>query len=199
MTTDRITRINRALRRIGADPLDSEDDARADTYLDIHDGVLERIATFPFSFMKLTRQLVRLVDTPVHGWTYGFQLPADRIGAPRAVYPNATDRKPTTNYDILGDTLVTDHETIWLTFMTLASYGRWPGDVRELVTKAMMAEFALSIREDRTLRDRLYQDVWGTPAEEGRGGMLAAALDNDNQALPSVEIAGGISPLLDVR
>ena len=80
-----------------------------------------------------------------------------------------------------------------------AAWERWPGDFRELFTVALMAELALSIREDRPLRNELYRQAWGTPQEGGRGGLFGAALDNDSQAIPSTIVGGGYNPLIDVR
>ncbi len=62
-----------------------------------------------------------------------------------------------------------------------------------------MSELALTIREDRPLRDKLRQDAFGSPSEGGVGGALGTALANDNQALPSTVVGGGINPLIDVR
>lgn len=196
---NRITLINRALLRIGAQPLQSEDAPNAPIYLAVYDSVMERISVHPFWFLLTTRQLTRLSAAPPVGWLYAYQMPAEITGAPRAVYTDPKSLNVTTSYDLEGDKLYANDAQIWLTFMQIEATGRWPGDFRELVTVAMMAEFALSVREDRTLHDRLYAKAWGTPSEQGTGGLLASALDNASQATPSTIVGDGVNPLIDVR
>ena len=198
--TTRIPMLNRALLRIGADPLVTEADPGAPVHLAVYDSVLEKFASHPFSFFKTTQKLPRLVASPVALWTYAFQLPADRLAPPRAVYPSAdTSRLNTTAYDIVDDQLLSDHTDIWITIMRLVGYERWPGDFREAFTTALMAELALSVREDRVLHDRLYQKAFGTPAQGGMGGLFGQALDNDSQGIPSESVGNGANPLIDAR
>ncbi len=198
--TDRITMLNRALLRIGAEPLVSEADPGAEQHLAVYDSVIERLAAHPFTFLKITRRLVRLSAAPEQLWAYQFQLPSDRLGPPRSVYPSAdTTRNVTVAYDLIGDRLLTDCPEIWATLTTSTGWQRWPGDFRELFAVALMAELALSVREDRPLHDRLYAKAFGTPQQMGMGGLMGQALDNDSQAVPSTVVGGGANPLIDVR
>lgn len=196
--SDRITMLNRALLRIGADPLVTELDPGAPVHLAVYDSVLERFAAKPWSFFKVTRRLTRLAAAPEHGWRYAYELPADRMAPPRAVYYD-TSRTATVDFDIIGAQLLTDYEQIWIVYLRTAGYELWPGDFREAFTTALMAELALSVREDRPLHDRLYAKAFGTPQQMGTGGLFGAALDNDSQGLPSEDLGGGESPLIDVR
>ena len=197
--TDRITMLNRALLRIGAEPLVTEADPGAPAHLAVYDSVLERFGAHSWSFFKVTRKLARLSAAPDALWAYAFQLPSDRVGPPRAIYAASDSRQPTTNYDLIGDQLLTDHPEIWATTLRLVGYERWPGDFREAFTAALMAELALSVREDRALHDRLYVKAFGTPQQMGMGGLFGAALDNDSQAIPSTTVGGMVNPLIDVR
>lgn len=194
----RIEMLNRALLRIGADPLLSEVDPGADIHIAIYDGVLEHVASLPWSFMRVTRKLVRTTAVPARGFAYSFQLPTDRIAAPRAVYDDPDGSRPLMDYDIEGDLLLADSREVWAT-LVVGGAARWTGDFREAFTQALMAELALSIREDRTLHDRLIQKAFGTPSENGVGGLIGKALTADNQGLPSRVAGGGYSPLIDVR
>lgn len=196
--TDRITVLNECLMRIGAEPLVSEDDPGAPVHLAVYEAVLRHAASKPFSFFKVTRRLVRLSATP-DLWPYAYQLPSDRLGPPRAVYASSGSRQPTTDYDLVGDQLLTTHAEVWAMLLVAANVARWPGDFREYFATAVMAELALSVREDRALHDRLYQKAYGTPSERGMGGLLGAALDMDSQGIPSTPAGGGVNPLVDVR
>lgn len=196
----RIEMLNRALMRIGAEPVIDDLDPLAAPHLAIYTGVIERLAAAPFTFFKHTRRLLRLAAAPVPAhYKYGYQLPPDRAGPPRAIYADADKRLPVTDYDIERGILFCDHEAVWVTGLFTAGPETWPGDFRELFTVALMAELALSVREDRPLHDRLYQKCFGSPGQNGVGGMYAEVLYNDNQAVPSTVLGAGVSPLLDVR
>ena len=191
--------LNRALLRIGANPLTTEADPGAPVHLAVYDSVLENFAAHPWTFCKHTVRLARRSAAPAQLWAYAFQLPSDRIGPPRSVYASADSRQPTTAYDLVGDQLLTDQAEIWVTYVRTVAPVRWPGDFREAFTTALMAELALSVREDRALHDRLYQKAFGTPQQGGLGGLFGKALDTDNMAVPSTVVGGGYNPLVDVR
>lgn len=191
--------INRALLRIGAEPLFSEADPGAEVHLAIYAGVLENVAAHPWSFMKITRRLVRLAAAPAQGFKYAYQMPADRVAGPRGLFETQDCRRRTTDFEIEGDAVLTDLEQLYGEFVIPGNTARWPGDFTELLTTAMMAELALSVREDRTLHAQLYQKAFGTPSEGGFGGLLGKALTSDNQSEPSIAIGDGSNPLIDVR
>lgn len=191
--------VNTALMRIGANPLNSEADENAPQHLRIWDAVLRRIFATPFSCAKVKRRLVQLPTPDPPHYKFAFQLPTDRLGMPRAVYRDVECRKPWTEFDVEGDRLLIDEPQVWMSYMRMPPWGRMGGDLQELLLTATMAEFALSIREDRPLHDRLYQKAFGTPSEKGFGGMMGACLEGDAQGQVSTVIDGGANPLIDVR
>ena len=196
---DRIQMLNRALMRIGAEPLVTEADAGAPAHLAVYDIMLERFAAHPWSFMNTTQQLLRLAAAPVPAhFKYAYQMPV-LLGAPRAVYDRPDKREPITAYDLESGVLLSDSAQIWLRFMRPVSPARWPGDFREAFVTALMAELSLSIREDRALHDRLYAKAFGTPQQMGQGGLYGMAMENDAQGTPSTIVGGGVNPLIDVR
>lgn len=196
----RIELINNALMRIGAQPLIDELDPLAPPHIAVYDSVLARLAAYPWTFMKTTRKLARLVDPPdpAH-WKYAFTLPTDHGGGLRAVYDSATLRRPFLAFEVSGPHLLADVPDVWVVVMVTSQQQRWPGDFRELLMTAVMAELALSVREDRGLHDRLYQKAFGTPGQNGMGGLMGAALENDAQGVPDEEIGDGGNPLIDAR
>ena len=200
----RIELLNRALMRIGAQPLIDELDPVAPPHIAVYDSVLSRLAAYPWSFMKTSRRLVRrdAAPDPAHfpaHWKYAFDLPPDHLGALRAVYDSETLRRPFLGFEVQGAVLLTDAAQIWVVVMVTSQTQRWPGDFSELLMTAVMAELALSIREDRPLHDRLYAKAFGSPGQNGMGGLLAAALENDAQGVPDEAIGDGSSPLIDAR
>lgn len=195
----RIDLINHALMRIGAAPILSDLVPASAAYVAVYDDVNERLAAYPWTFGRQTRRLVRREAAPEAIYAYGYDLPAEMLGPPRAVYAEPQQRRTVTDYDIQGRVLLCDVAQVWLVLPGVSFPETWPGDFRELHRLALMAEYALSIREDRALHDRLYAKAFGTPAQNGMGGLLASCLENDAQATPGDEIGGGGNPLIDAR
>lgn len=197
---DRLELINRALVRIGEEPIANESVPGADTHIAIYESVTrDLLSRYPWSFAKTTRRLARLTAAPEQHWQYQFQLPTDMIGAPRAVYASADCRQPTTSFALAGTKLLSDWPDIWLLYGAMADPVYWPGYFAELDTLAVMAEFAGSICEDFVKRERLRDNVYGSEQMMGEGGLLGQAKGLDSQAQPSAVIAEGRNPLIDAR
>ena len=198
--TTRLDLIKRAQARIGDEPLTSEADAGADTYLAIFDSVRDDLLSrVPWTFSTVTRRLTRLVDVPAQHWAYYFQLPSDMIGAPRAVYADDKSRNPYTGYELTENRLATDAEAIWLKFTKRAEISIWPGYFVELHDTVLRSEFALSVREDRALYSTLREVAYGGEHMVGQGGLLHQAASLDAQSHPSPILAEGSNPLISAR
>lgn len=196
----RLDIVNAALARIGANVHDADDELEAPENLKIFDSQFHYLLTrSDWHFATLTRQLGQISTPPGQHWTYAYQLPADMIGAPRAVYASGEDRATTAAYQLQGDHLLTDEPKIWLRFIFEPELRFLPGYFREVLEMALMAEFALSVREDGVLRARLREEVFGPPSHGGDGGKLGEAMNLDAQAKPSQVVREGINPLIDVR
>lgn len=198
--TTRIDIINRQLLRIGSEPLQSEQADGADSHLAIYDSVLEDlISRYPWTFCTMTRRLVQKSQAPAQRWLYAYALPSDMLGSPRAVYDSESRRAPLTDFELSTGELQADAASVWMTFQTKPSPVFWPGYFRELVVLAGAAEMALSVREDKTLRDVLRNDCYGTPSQMGEGGLFGQAKNYDAQSKPSPVVAEGVNPLIAVR
>jgi len=204
----RITIVNAARQRIGASPLISETAKGADRDLAIYDGVVGSIlSSYPWTFSTPTRKLDRLVPPAPIEYKYLYLLPPDMDGSPRAVYSDRDARVPVTDFRLTVETidgqqrkcLATDAETVWLTFTATIDPSFWPGNVREVVIQALMAEFALTLREDANLAVKLREIVYGPPSMQGDGGLVAQARALDSSARASSVLARGVSPLIAVR
>lgn len=198
--TTRIEMLNRALLRIGADPLVAETDPAAPVHLAVFDSVVDYLCGLhPWTFFRMTRRLTRLEAAPAQHFAYAFELPRERTGPIRAVYASAVDRTPTTDYRLEGDRLLTDLPEIWCKFMALQPPVYWPGEFREGFTLLLMSELALSVREDPPLRDKLRQQALGTPSEQPHGGVIGQAIAADSQGEPSEVLGFDDNPLISAR
>ena len=98
-------------------------------------------------------------------------------------------------YQLEGDRVWTDCSELWAEYPVIPPVTHWPGYFKEVMIKACMLEFALSIREDRQLRNQLYTELYGDPRKPGELGYFSIATDMDSQAQPSFPADGGRNPV----
>lgn len=199
---DKITIINRSLSRIGCRPIQSETSpgpAGIGVVL-TYDAILEDLLSkYPWHFTTRFAALSRLTETPPLGWTYAFLLPPGRLALPRAYFESASDDRPLSRFQLSEHKVFTKTEALFAEFQVTPPVAHWPGYFRELVTLCVAAEYALEIREEPSLRDRLRRDAYGPPEYQGDGGQFKVAADLDAQAGASKQPAGGRNPLSDIR
>jgi hypothetical protein len=197
--TTRLDIINRALIEIGQTPVVEDvppGDSRVLEY-ETHIGAL--VSSYPWTFQTRLVQLARLTASPEAQRQYAYDLPSDMLGTPRAVYPSSVGRQPTSDFEIRGRQLYTDHPEIWLRYTQTLQPARWPGYFLGLAVLVMKAQFALSVREDTVLWRQLYELAFGPPQMQGEGGKIAEAKAIDASGKPSDVIAIGSNPLIAVR
>ncbi len=200
MLLDRIGLIDTALVQIGAEPLQSESAAGADTHIKTFDSIAGYcLSVNPWGWNTVTRQLVRLAEPPPRYWPYQYERPADMLGAPRAYYNSAERREAFTDVELNDGTIQTTAEQLWLKMDKRSSPDTWPAYFVTLIDVALQARFARSIREDNSLASTLEQLAFGSPSENRRGGLMGQALDIDAQSKPSPRIGMGRDPLNSAR
>lgn len=197
--TTRVEMLNRALLRIGADPVLGEDEPGADIYLACYDSVLLTLSVHRWTFFEKTARLVQLAEPPPRQWAYAYQLPAERIGGPLAVYESGSGGVPSHAWDLYGDQLHADMPECWWTGRVLRDPAYWPGDFAQGFELALMSALALSVREDAPLARVLREQAFGSLAENGLGGVVGGAFRRDQASRPSRRIGGGANPFVDVR
>jgi len=208
--TTRLAMIDEALVSIGALPLMSETAPGAESRIKEYETTKDAILSgYPWTFSTPTRRLSRLTLEPVVGWRYAYAKPVEMIGAPRAAYNQAEMRTPFFDWEltvIIADgvktpVLATDAESVWLTFTSSIDPQWWPGYVKQVIIEALKAQYALSVREDGVLSDRLKGAVYGSTSQPGEVGLLGAARNLDASAKPSSVLSQVMTgnPLINVR
>lgn len=205
MSTARIAIIDEARLRIGSLPLRSESAVGGEEAIRLYDSALRLLVGLkPFSFARQTFQLARVDPLPQPAfWTYAYKLPPERLGPPVAVFDSrsgARGGEPFTDWELAGDTLATDAETIWCTVQVLPAPELWSPLFREcliLLLAAMMA--GGPVREEPGLAADFRRQVFGDDRVPGDIGLLQKAATADAQGQPStvMQIDGG--PLIAVR
>ena len=177
--------INEALTEIGAQPLQADEATPSNPRVIEYDGMLrDIISRREWSFAATTvRPLARDTSVDATPWKYAYQLPAERIGPPLLLYDSLPDGVLRAfAYTQDGQKVLADAEAVWARIWTLPPVSAWPGHFRRLVVLALASRYALSVRDDRTLREQLRQEAFGTPGLEGAGGQWAISAGLDSQA-----------------
>jgi hypothetical protein len=199
--TTRIALIDAARARIGGSRLQAETAPAAPAAILIYESVLtDLLSRHPWSFGKKKRRLNRLGAAAPPHWKHTYERPSDMVGVPRAIYDSgAESARPITAYELTEAGICASSSELWALYPIRPGPSVWPGFFTELFTKALMAEFAIPVREDRALRSDLLREVFGAPEMMGESGLFAQAKNMDGQGQPSAVLAGGANPLVDVR
>lgn len=155
------------------------------------------LAAYPWQFTRQLTPLSRLDGpAPDSGYAYAYQLPSDRLGPPERLHVSARDRDSTlTDFAAIGDQIHCDAETLFATIhMRLSPLG-WPAAFREAARVALAADLALSIMSDRNAHEALYRVAFGTPSEQGQGGLVRLAITQDARTAPVKRINTGRNPM----
>lgn len=154
------------------------------------------ISDYPWRFAMRQAQLTRITAAPVHKWKYAYQLPTDRDGTPRRFYRDLHGT-PIADSEIYSDNVMTDEETVYCDYI---KQGGLTGAFRNLLVRALAADLAISLMDDRGLRDRFHQDAYGPPSGGGKGGLWKTAASSDSAGSAprsTMKIASG--PLVDAH
>jgi hypothetical protein len=178
-----------ALLMLGAKPISSFNEGTDEAsvanrlYPDIRNQTL---VMYPWSFSFKKLKLARLITTPTNEFKYEYQLPGDRLSAPRAVYDtSATNIPPVKDYRIMGDKLLCDYEEVWIDYQYSVPEFAMPTYFVQFLKYMMAWHLALPIT-DQTEKAQYWQGVAvGGPAENGRGGSLRQAMNIDGQGQPT--------------
>ncbi|MDD7908677.1 hypothetical protein PUV47_02000 [Pseudovibrio exalbescens] len=192
--------VNRACARVGLEPFQSlnEDLPGGESAQYVYDGVVEfLLGLHPWSFARETRQLSRLHGvTPYTGYNHVFQLPPDRLGPPERVTQSARLVDDVfTDYALQGDYLHADPSELYALVSVRPEPQRWPTAFLEAATLAVAAELIMAIAANSGKRNDLRRDVYGSPSEQMRGGVIGVAIRADSIATPPKKLRYAGNPL----
>jgi hypothetical protein len=192
--------INAACAVIGEDPIEDLDE---DTFGgQAASLVYEKIVDFnlsltQFSFAREIRQLSKVTGaTPLTGWTYVYEIPGSRIGAPLWLTDDVTDPdRRFARYTLTADQIHSDADPLFAMVRFRPDPNRWSATFRAATISAIAAELAMVVASDRTTHDTFMAKAYGTPSEQLRGGQMRAALTEDGLANPPRKAGWDNNPL----
>lgn len=153
---------------------------------------------YHWSFSFKTAQLARTINAPVNEYLYEYVLPSDRLGSVYRVYNSrSVGAQTVTDWEIIGDKLVTNYETVVVDYQALVDEADMPSYFIQLL-KYMMAWHLAEPITDQVAKTQYWQSVAvGSPGENNRGGYFRTAAGIDGQGSPTQAFED--FSLIDVR
>lgn len=193
---------NIALTRLGGLPIESVLDPTTDmeeTCANIYHIRAEELLAHEWNWTNAELELARLPDvTPVKTFRYAFQLPSNMLSGPRAVYGDGSELN-SGQWKVVGDKLYCDFQTVAVDYGNKPPPSIWPAYFVNLVTKAVEADLAIPVREDRQLKADLLEEAFGPPIMEGRGGLFKIAKNLDAKNKPTQTLFSNGDPFTAAR
>ena len=161
--------------------------ACARLYPDLKDTLLSRY-DWTWSVKKV--QLARLVTAPLNEWKYAYQLPGNMLTGVLAVFESNSDAARSLNYgwEIYGSQLFTNMETVYIDYQESVVESLMPPYFVRLLRIAMAAELAIVITDQVQKMEYLRSIAFGSPGENGRGGLFRESTNIDSRGRLSKSI-----------
>tara|TARA_E500000318_G_scaffold39540_1_gene38099 strand:- start:1223 stop:1840 length:618 start_codon:yes stop_codon:yes gene_type:complete len=151
----------------------------------------QTLGMYHWSFTLTKTTLTRLVTTPTNVYSYAYQLPSDMfLGVPRVVYASTSLSAPNvTDYQIQGDQLFTNEETVVVDYQKLVTEAAMPSYFVQLLIYQMAWHLAEPITDQITKADYWRSVALGTASENYRGGYFRSAINIDGAGQSKTVIA----------
>lgn len=184
MATSDIGICSLAVMELGGAPVNSFDDPGDVAkylklaYPTIRAGV---IAAYQWECMKVQTELTRESVTPI-GWRYQFLFPSDMIGAPVAVYwSDQPWVRATAGFEVRGRKIVSNYDRLWVEYSAIRPEPEWPAWFVDLMVAVVGSRIAFLLTDQQGTQDAWQARAYGTPSENGLGGLMGAAMSLDAQ------------------
>jgi len=201
---DKVHVCNRALLKLGQPAsytIDSGEELGA--ILDMgFDAVEARaIALYRWSNSIRTQALEALAaGTFDNGWTYGFNLPANRIGNPVAFLSQAgANEIYCRSFMIEEGKVYANVSALWARIRLLADPTTWDLGFMEAFVTALAGEIAEPLLQQEDTGERYKREAWGSPQQEGGGGLFGKLIALDHASQPQGRNFLQRNPLTDAR
>ena len=148
---------NLALTILGADRItaltDNSENARRLTT--IYDPCLEDVLrAHPWNFAIKRSQLARLSSTPIFGYEYEFQLPADCL-RPLEINDGAS---LIMGFKIEGRKVLTEYDTIYLKYITkITDPNQYTSQFIFVLSSRLAAEIAYAVTNNKATAEQMFQ------------------------------------------
>jgi len=184
MPTNEVQICQKALSLLGADPIQSldEESDRSKTCNLIYPDLKESsLAETHWNFATKKRELNRLDDPPPSEYEYQYDLPNDMVTGPTKVFDCENAKDPIQKWEIANNVLMTNRKTIFIDYVANVPENRFPAYFTRFLYNALAAEIARAITDQTEMAQFYKQRAYGTPSDNGNGGLLGKAMLLDSQ------------------
>lgn len=175
--------INQALVVLGEAPLQSFDEETpiSQSVSLLYGLTLNSLFQAEWHFSRVNLQLSQVSETPLNGFKYAYELPNDMIAgtAHKALQNLSSPHNLLRDYTISGNRLYASYGPVYLQYNALKEPEQWPPLFYQLVVYALAAALAVPITGSTSLSEHFRGLAFGTPSQNGRGGLFAQAMDAD--------------------
>jgi hypothetical protein len=161
--------------------------------------VMPLIESYPWHFTRvISASLNRLSEVPGATWAYYYQLPNAVEGIVWALYDDAAiDAAPFKHWERVGQKIATNATAIWIHYAALPEIAQMPRYFHQLAIYALAAAFAQPMKESAELAANMRAVAFGTPEQNGKGGLWSMATAADARGSPSTVQRD--NPFIDCR
>lgn len=195
-----LTLCNLAIDRVSGDRIDALDEESplgqfcADNYPHKREFLLGK---YRWTFATQVAPLARMDPDPLEPrpCAYKFAPPSDLIGAVHDWRDTVDPNDKTRSIYVLeaNDHYWSDDATVFIEYTANRPESRWPAWFRQLVITAFAADLADHCQRASLARE-LRAEAWGTPQENGEGGLYATARNEDARMAPQRRLVSGVDP-----
>lgn len=140
------------------------------------------MSAYPWTFLRQDFYLTRRAADPLRGYKYSYVIPGEALpGNPHAVFSYRGQQLGRADYRINSGSIHCDYSELWASIIVDLPENEWPPHFQKLVIHALAADTALAITDQQSIADRHYQTAYGTPSEQGAGGLMGLSMLLDSQ------------------
>ena len=168
------------------------------------DEILSLLSAYPWRFARVRETLAKDgAFTPKNEWSYGYSLPV--LNTTRADHAievfnsNQAGATPITDYEIQDTHILTNEETVIISYVKRVDEVLWPGWFVKLAAAAVAARIALPITDKRSYSEHWERVAFGGASDGGMGGLMAMAIKADSRGGPSRSLFDAGDPITAVR
>jgi len=150
----------------------------------LYPGVRDTLlARYMWSWSLKKTQIFRLSTDPTNEWKYAYQLPADVLSGAIALFDNGGNNAQAVNYgwEVYEDKIFTNLETVYIDYQYSVPEAKMPTYFVKLLRTALASELAIVVTDQVSKADYFRNLAYGTPGENGRGGLFREATNIDSR------------------
>lgn len=199
----RVLVVNRALMLLGLPAsytIDAADDDVGGT-VDLIWPMVEAlvVSIYNWSYCQDVLDTIALADAPNNGWTYGFALPANRVGDPLAVLTDVVHETYLRQFMLAGGKLYTNISPVWVRCRVLLDPAYWDIGFSMSFSIALASALAVPLIQDETREESLKVRAFGTEQENYGGGLFGKLITINRAAQPQGRGFMNNDPLTSAR